>query len=132
MIIFHSDRTLMCRYSGYLLMRLMYGVRTAEAMLASQLITQIRMAEMFAKIISEHSGIVCAAAIFSFGRITGTDAHVLKHASTAMKLPSADAGGFFVKSGYRARAASRTYIMTNESPYDDCSCLLCIEPDSGY
>ena len=52
-------------------MRLMYGVRTAEAMLATTLLNQIRMAEMFAKIISEHAGILCAAAIFSFGRITG-------------------------------------------------------------
>lgn len=49
----------------------MYGVRTAEAMLATTLLNQIRMAEMFAKIISEHAGILCAAAVFSFGRITG-------------------------------------------------------------
>ena len=54
-----------------MLLRLMYGVRTAEAMLATTMINQIRMAEMFAKIISEHSGILCAAAILSCGRITG-------------------------------------------------------------
>lgn len=49
----------------------MYGVRTAEAMMATRLIKQIRMAEMFAKIISEHAGILCAAAILSCGRVTG-------------------------------------------------------------
>ena len=63
-----------CRYSGYLLLRIMYGVRTAEAMMATPHINQIRMAEFFANIISEHAGILCASAILSFGRVSGTRA----------------------------------------------------------
>lgn len=69
----------MCRYSGYLLMRLMYGVRTAEAMLATKLLDQIRMAELFARILSEHAGILCAAAIFSLGRVTGVPGQQQEH-----------------------------------------------------
>ena len=49
----------------------MYGVRTAEAMMATPHINQIRMAEFFAEIISEHAGILCASAILSFGRVSG-------------------------------------------------------------
>lgn len=59
------------RFSGYLVLRVMYGVRTAEAMMATPHINQIRMAEFFAEIISEHAGILCASAILSFGRVSG-------------------------------------------------------------
>ncbi|KAK9803448.1 hypothetical protein WJX73_002248 [Symbiochloris irregularis] len=59
------------RHSGYLLLRVMYGERTAEAMLATQLMNQIRMAELVGFMVCEHAGILCAAAVFSFGRITG-------------------------------------------------------------
>ena len=38
-------------------------MQTANAMV------QIRMAETFAHIISEHAGILCASAIFSFGSV---------------------------------------------------------------
>ena len=46
-------------------------MRTAEAILATPHINQIRMAEFFAAIISEHAGILCASAILSFGRVSG-------------------------------------------------------------
>jgi hypothetical protein len=48
-----------------------YGQRTAEAMQTAKAMSQIRIAETFAHIISEHAGIVCASAIFSFGSVTG-------------------------------------------------------------
>ena len=60
-----------CRHSGYLLMRVMYGERPAEAMLATRVLNQIRMAELVVRIICEDAGILCAACVFSFGRITG-------------------------------------------------------------
>ena len=52
-----------------------YGARTAEALHTASAMTQIRMAETFAHIISEHAGIICAAAIFSFGSVTCEPLH---------------------------------------------------------
>ena len=46
-----------------------YGQRTAEAMQTANAMAQIRIAETFAHIISEHAGILCASAIFSFGSV---------------------------------------------------------------
>ena len=52
-------------------MQAMYGQRTAEALQTAPAMTQIRMAESFAHIISEHAGILSASAIYSFGSVTG-------------------------------------------------------------
>ena len=49
----------------------MYGSRTAEAISATDIMNQIRLAELFATIIAEHAGIVAASAIYSFGRVSG-------------------------------------------------------------
>lgn len=47
-------------------------MQTANAMV------QIRMAETFAHIISEHAGILCASAIFSFGSVACEQIHLPK------------------------------------------------------
>lgn len=62
-----------------------YGQRTAEAMQTAKAMSQIRIAETFAHIISEHAGIVCASAIFSFGSVTGM-ASPPSHLPFTMKL----------------------------------------------
>ena len=54
-----------------LLLQLMYGARTAEALSATDAMNQIRLAELFASTIAEHAGIVAASAIYSFGRVSG-------------------------------------------------------------
>ena len=57
-----------------LLLQLMYGSRTAEALSATDAMNQIRLAEIFASTIAEHAGIVAASAIYSFGRVSGVSA----------------------------------------------------------
>ena len=54
-----------------MLLQLMYGSRTAEAISATNTMNQIRLAELFASTIAEHAGIVAASAIYSFGRVSG-------------------------------------------------------------
>ncbi len=54
-----------------LLLQLMYGSRTAEAISATNTMNQIRLAEVFANTIAEHAGIVAASAIYSFGHVSG-------------------------------------------------------------
>lgn len=61
-----------------MLLQLMYGSRTAEAISATNTMNQIRLAELFASTIAEHAGIVAASAIYSFGRVSG-DAHAPLH-----------------------------------------------------
>ncbi len=54
-----------------LLLPAMYGTRTAEAISATNTMNQIRLAELFASTIAEHTGIVAASAIYSFGGVSG-------------------------------------------------------------
>lgn len=54
-----------------ILLQLMYGSRTAEAISATDTMNQIRLAELFASTIAEHAGIVAASAVYSFGRVSG-------------------------------------------------------------
>ena len=63
-----------------LLLQLMYGARTAEALSATDAMNQIRLAELFASTIAEHAGIVAASAIYSFGRVSGDSVHSILNA----------------------------------------------------
>lgn len=68
-----------------MLLQLMYGARTAEALAATNAMNQIRLAELFASTIAEHAGIVAASAIYSFGRVSGVEIA----SSPASAVPSA-------------------------------------------
>ncbi|CAL8467812.1 g7350 [Coccomyxa elongata] len=59
------------RQGSGMLLQLMYGTRTAEAISATNTMNQIRLAELFASTIAEHAGIVAASAVYSFGRVSG-------------------------------------------------------------
>ena len=69
-----------------LLLQLMYGSRTAEALAATDAMNQIRLAEIFASTIAEHAGIVAASAIYSFGRGSGPSASMQPYILVHMKL----------------------------------------------
>ena len=69
-----------------LLLQLMYGSRTAEALSATDAMNQIRLAEIFASTIAEHAGIVAASAIYSFGRVSGLSASMQAHGLVHMNF----------------------------------------------
>ena len=69
-----------------LLLQLMYGSRTAEALSATDAMNQIRLAEIFASTIAEHAGIVAASAIYSFGRVSGVSASMQAYGLVHMEF----------------------------------------------
>jgi hypothetical protein len=58
------------RSVGGIVLTLMYGSRTAEAIQATTEMNQIRHSMAFARMISEYSGILCSATMYTFAKIS--------------------------------------------------------------